>query len=140
MLHLVIYAVCAENVKDEFRRCSQLSPRSLGIGQHCLATCEGVCNQRVAIPGTILMRVDDVGPIRSDCGNGKQRYMCISTPATPHGYPLCTLLDPDYYKDPSAACWTECLQRKCPEGMVPKDSHRTNFGCFDSNSRVLCVP
>eukprot|EP00371_Babesia_bovis_P002780 XP_001611427.1 hypothetical protein [Babesia bovis T2Bo] len=59
--------------KDKIHLCAQLSPRSLGIGQHCLSNCEGVCNPRIAIPGTI------------DCGNGKQRYMCISTPPTPHG-------------------------------------------------------
>ncbi|GFE52939.1 hypothetical protein protein, putative [Babesia ovis] len=73
------------------------------------------------------MRVEDVGPIHSDCGNGKQRYMCISTPLTPHGYPLCAILDPSHYTDPSSACWSGCLEHKCPEGMTAKNNHRTNF-------------
>ncbi|KAK1444924.1 hypothetical protein BgAZ_108300 [Babesia gibsoni] len=139
-LTLLVAAALSHDPTSDIHRCSQLSPRSLGIGQYCLSTCEGVCSQRVAIPGTMVMCMDDVGPLPSDCGNGKQRCMCISTPHSPNGYPLCSLLDPECYNDNSVACWTACINHQCPKGMVAKTNNRTNFGCFDSNSRILCVP
>ncbi|UVC54163.1 hypothetical protein MACJ_003497 [Theileria orientalis] len=77
---------CVEN-------CSNLSPESLLIGHYCLSTCDHVCAQRVSFPGTI------------NCEGGRGRLICMSTNLTPHGYPLCEVLNLEYCKSNTCACW-----------------------------------
>ncbi|KAK1932950.1 hypothetical protein X943_001560 [Babesia divergens] len=145
--HLCAVIVTANVSKDGFRRCTQLSPRSLGIGQYCLSLISLIYFRAVRVcvvtgwsATSFISYPSRYEAVLMHCGNGMQRFVCISTPPSPHGYPLCNLLDSDYYTDSSAACWTSCIEHKCPGGMVAKNNHRTNFGCFDSNTRLLCVP
>eukprot|EP00375_Theileria_parva_P003814 XP_766500.1 hypothetical protein [Theileria parva strain Muguga] len=74
-------------------KCSDLSQESLLIGQYCLSTCDHECVQRVSFPGTI------------NCEGKRGRLLCMSTDLTPHGYPLCEVLNLAYCEPSSCACW-----------------------------------
>ncbi|EAN34217.2 hypothetical protein TpMuguga_01g00979 [Theileria parva strain Muguga] len=120
-------------------KCSDLSQESLLIGQYCLSTCDHECVQRVSFPGTINMPLFDHPVLESDCEGKRGRLLCMSTDLTPHGYPLCEVLNLAYCEPSSCACWSSCISRQCPPKFTPKNNQVTNSGCFDTNLRVLCV-
>nr|PVC54011.1 hypothetical protein MACL_00003370 [Theileria orientalis] len=66
--------------------------------------------------------------VKSDCEGGRGRLICMSTNLTPHGYPLCEVLNLEYCKSNMCACWSSCISHQCPPSFTPRENQVTNTG------------